>query len=168
MAFATRSKVAEEEPSEGIVYLMQMTIDDVPLVKIGITSRSVYERLAEILISFTKVYRYSPHTKLLRFSKVDNYKLVEQYLHRYYKEASVEFEKKFSGSTEFFMIDDVDELKEHYDYIQQCDTKLVEQEWLADNMYVDGEKDSIQKEAISYTASTYTTIEVVEKSGYYS
>jgi len=157
-----------DAPTNGIVYMISFQVDDedgnpVELVKIGITNRSVYDRLQEILISFLKVYRYVPRTRLLRFKKFDNYELVEKYLHWYYEEDIIEFEKKFSGSTEFFQIDDTDELKEHYDYLLGCEIREVVMEWMPDWAYSDGEKDEIKRRTVRCNKDEYVELVAIEK-----
>lgn len=93
----------------GILYLVYFELDGKQLVKIGVTSRTIEERVAEILVSIFKKYREFPYCRPKRFRKTGNVYEKEAKLHEYFKEYSYEPAKKFSGSTEFFDIplDDV-------------------------------------------------------------
>lgn len=93
----------------GILYLVYFELDGKQLVKIGVTSRTIEERVAEILVSIFKKYREFPYCRPKRFRKTGNVYEKEAKLHEYFKEYNYEPAKKFSGSTEFFDIplDDV-------------------------------------------------------------
>ena len=88
---------------EGIVYVLQIDLEEKQLVKIGITSRvKVEERVCEILTSIWKKYRIFPRCYVKRFKKTDEIAKKEATLHDYFDECSYETEHKFSGCTEFF------------------------------------------------------------------
>lgn len=107
MKVSKSEKHIEEDP--GILYLVHFKLDEKDLVKIGVTSRTIEERVSEILISIFKKYREFPYCRPKRFRKTGNVYEKEAILHDYFKEYSYTPEKKFSGSTEFFDIplDDV-------------------------------------------------------------
>jgi hypothetical protein len=99
----------------GIVYVLEITLDTGPVVKIGMTNRdSVYDRVLEILLAMGKKYRYFPRCYVARFTKVDKPLEVEKELHEHFKEYSVELEHSFGGSTEFFNVP-IELVKEKYD-----------------------------------------------------
>lgn len=102
----TETCIAEDP---GILYLVHFKLDDKDLVKIGVTSRTIEERISEILVSIFKTYREFPYCRPKRFRKTGNVYEKEAILHKYFKEYSYTPDKKFSGSTEFFDIplDDV-------------------------------------------------------------
>ena len=99
----------------GIVYVLEITLDTGPVVKIGMTAREkVDDRVLEILLAMSKKYRYYPRCYVARFTKVDRPLEMEQELHEYFKEYSTELEHSFGGSSEFFKVD-VQPVKEKYD-----------------------------------------------------
>lgn len=99
----------------GIVYVLEIELDTGTVVKIGMTNRSkVEDRVVEILTEMYKRYRYFPRCYVARFTTVDNPLDMEQKLHEYFKEYSIELEHSFGGSTEFFQVD-VELVKEKYD-----------------------------------------------------
>lgn len=93
------------EEDVGILYLVYFELDGKQLVKIGVTARTIEERVSEILVSIFKKYREFPYCRPKRFRKTGNAYEKEAQLHQYFKEHSYEPAKKFSGSTEFFDID---------------------------------------------------------------
>lgn len=92
------------EEDVGILYLVYFELDGKQLVKIGVTARTIEERVSEILVSIFKKYREFPYCRPKRFRKTGNVYEKEAQLHEYFREYSYEFDKKFSGSTEFFDI----------------------------------------------------------------
>ena len=86
----------------GILYVVAFTLEDKDLVKIGVTSRTIEERVSEILISIFKSYREFPYCRPKRFRKTDNTYLKESELHKHFADRQYTPSKKFSGSTEFF------------------------------------------------------------------
>lgn len=110
-----KNKVKEKQA----VYIFKFYLDynnrDV-VYKIGMTTREeVAHRLAEVLLSFFLVFRYTPRCSVLRFSTCEDALGKEKALHSMFIDNSVEFLNKFSGSTEFFYIDDEEYLLEQYD-----------------------------------------------------
>lgn len=97
------------EEDVGILYLVYFELDGKQLVKIGVTARTIEERVSEILVSIFKKYREFPYCRPKRFRKTGNVYEKEAQLHEYFREYNYEPAKKFSGSTEFFDIplDDV-------------------------------------------------------------
>lgn len=99
----------------GIVYVLEITLDTGPVVKIGMTNRSkVDDRVLEILLAMSKKYRYFPRCYVARFTTVDRPLEMEKELHEYFKEYSTELDHVFGGSSEFFKVD-VQLVKEKYD-----------------------------------------------------
>lgn len=90
------------EEDLGILYLVHFELEDKALVKIGVTSRTIEERVSEILVSIFKKYREFPYCRPKRFRKTGNVYEKEAQLHEYFREYSYTPSKKFSGSTEFF------------------------------------------------------------------
>lgn len=97
------------EEDLGILYIVYFELEDKQLVKIGVTTRNIEDRVSEILVSIFKKYREFPYCRPKRFRKTGNVYEKEALLHEYFREYSYEPTKKFSGSTEFFDIplDDV-------------------------------------------------------------
>ena len=100
---------------DGIVYLLYMWVGDVMVVKIGITTRSIEERVCEILSSYFKKYRVFPKLYPKRFKSTKEILTKEQMLHKYFDDRRYEFDKKFDGSSEYFMIEDEAELIRVYE-----------------------------------------------------
>ena len=98
--------VKKPEPMDmsGILYLVHFKIEDLDLVKIGVTTRTIEERVAEILVSIFKRYREFPYCRPKRFRTTENVYEKEATLHQYFEPHKHTFTKKFSGSTEFFNI----------------------------------------------------------------
>lgn len=92
------------EEDSGILYLVHFKLDDKDLVKIGVTSRNIEDRVSEILVSIFKKYREFPYCRPKRFRKTGNVYEKEALLHEHFKEYNYKPNKKFSGSTEFFDI----------------------------------------------------------------
>lgn len=90
------------EEDLGILYVVYFELEGKPLVKIGVTTRPIEDRVAEILISIFKKYREFPYCRPKRFRKTGNVYEKEALLHKYFKSYSYSPDKKFSGSTEFF------------------------------------------------------------------
>jgi hypothetical protein len=100
----TKEKVsAGEDP--GILYLVYFELEGKALVKIGVTGRTIEERVSEILVSIFKKYREFPYCRPKRFKKTSDVYEKEAQLHKYFEKYNYKFAKKFSGSTEFFEVD---------------------------------------------------------------
>jgi hypothetical protein len=103
------------KPSYGILYVLEIELEDITLIKIGVTCRKkVEERVTEILTSIWKRYRYFPRTYVARYKKVDCPYDKEKILHDHFIADLYVTEHMFSGYTEFFTVD-VNEVKEVYD-----------------------------------------------------
>ena len=90
----------------GIVYILQIEIEDKQLVKIGVTlDNKVENRITDILVSIWKRYRIFPKTYVKRYKKFDKPYEIETVLHKYFKDYKYETAHKFSGSTEIFNIE---------------------------------------------------------------
>ena len=99
----------------GIVYILYMWVEDKLVVKIGITTRGIEERVCEILTSYFKKYRVFPKLYPKRFKSTDEILAKEQMLHKYFADRQYEFDKKFDGSSEYFDIEDEAELLRVYE-----------------------------------------------------
>ncbi len=86
----------------GIVYVVCFNIDGKDLIKIGVTTRKIEDRVAEILVSIFKKYREFPYCRPKRFKKTTDIFEKEATLHKHFEKYKYAPEKKFSGSTEFF------------------------------------------------------------------
>lgn len=85
---------------EGILYLLDMVVDDKSVVKIGVTSRKIEDRVCEILTSHFHAYRFFCYCRPKRYRKVDNPYEKEAELLRYFSNRKYKSEKTFSGSSE--------------------------------------------------------------------
>lgn len=90
------------EEDAGILYLVHFKLDDKDLVKIGVTSRNIEDRVSEILVSIFKSYREFPYCRPKRFRKTGQVYEKEAILHKHFKEYNYTPQNKFGGSTEFF------------------------------------------------------------------
>jgi hypothetical protein len=89
----------------GIVYLLQIRLEEKELVKIGVTSRDkIEDRVCEILTGIWKKYRIFPECYVKRYRKTDRIFEKESYLHRQFREHRYIPEHVFSGSTELFLV----------------------------------------------------------------
>jgi hypothetical protein len=88
----------------GILYVVYFRLDEKDLVKIGVTSRTVEDRVSEILVSIFKKYREFPYCRPKRFRKTSDVYEKEALMHQYFKDRNYKPEKVFSGSTEFFEV----------------------------------------------------------------
>lgn len=102
MKITRKGASAEEDP--GILYVSLFVLEGKDLVKIGVTSRNIEDRMSEILVSIFKAYREFPYCRPKRFRKTGNVYEKEAQLHAYFAEYQYTPDKKFSGSTEFFDI----------------------------------------------------------------
>lgn len=99
-------RISKDAPSVeedyGILYVVLFRLEDKDLIKIGITTRKIEDRVSEILVSIFKKYREFPFCYPKRFQKTPNVFEMEATLHKHFKEYHYKPEKVFSGSTEFF------------------------------------------------------------------
>ena len=102
---------------DGILYIMRFDIEGEMVYKVGLTTRRPAKRLMEILMSFYKVYRYSPRADIKRFRKVTSLRAKEAALLASLKEYKYTAKKKFSGCTEMIVGIDEDVLLDMY---KQC------------------------------------------------
>ncbi len=103
-----RIKVSKDkenlEEDIGVLYVVYFRLDDKDLVKIGVTGRTVEERVSEVLVSIFKKYREFPYCRPKRFRKTGNAYEKEALLHEHFKDRNYTPTKIFSGSTEFFEV----------------------------------------------------------------
>lgn len=98
------SRVSSKKDNEGILYLVTFELEGKTLVKIGVTTRSIEERVSEILVGIFKGYRLFPYCKPKRFRKTTDFVRKEADLHKYFSSYRYTTEHKFGGSTEFFEV----------------------------------------------------------------
>jgi len=101
----------------GIVYVLELELEDKKLIKIGITTRKIEDRVTEILTDIWKKYGVFPRCYVARYSKINDYFGMELYLHKHYKEFQYECEHKWGGSSEVFLLD-TEDVKNKYDEIK--------------------------------------------------
>ena len=93
------------DKDEGILYILEIHLEDKQLVKIGITRRNkIEERVIEILTSIFKRYREFPYCRPKRFKKTESVEKNEKILHEYFKEYNYTTKFPFGGHTEIFDI----------------------------------------------------------------
>lgn len=100
----------------GILYVILFELEGKSLVKIGVTTRTIEERVSEILVSIFKKYRLFPFCRPKRFKKTSDIFHKESLLHKHFADRSYKPTKKFSGYTEFFDVP-LDEVVEVYETI---------------------------------------------------
>jgi hypothetical protein len=116
----------------GILYVLEIQLEDKALVKIGITSKKIEDRVCGLLTSIWKKYRIFPQCYVKRFKKVDGYTSKEAELHKYFADRRYTTKHVFGGCTEFFDIP-LDEVVEAYDRLVQG-LPLVEETNAEDNV----------------------------------
>ena len=104
MTKTMRIKVKDEVicKDTGILYVVLFALDNKELVKIGVTTRSIEDRMSEILVSIFKSYREFPYCRPKRFRTTDNIYSKEAKLHEYFADKNYTPLNQFSGSSEFF------------------------------------------------------------------
>lgn len=112
--------ISTKSIDKGIVYVLVIYIEDQTLVKIGITSGKVEDRVAAILKSMWTRYREFPRCVVKRFRSVTCPEQEEKALHDHFKEYRYTTQFKFSGSTEFFLVDVEDVVKVYDERIPKC------------------------------------------------
>lgn len=113
----TVSRDSIKEDSKGILYVLEIELEDKLLVKIGFTKGKVEDRVCQILTSIWKRYRVFPKTYVKRFSKFEDVVSKEQELHARFEGYRYSTEHKFSGSTEIFDVE-LDKVVEVYDAME--------------------------------------------------
>ena len=88
----------------GILYVLHIELEGKSLVKIGMTTRNIEDRVSEILISIFKKYREFPYCRPHRFTKVTDVSRKEKEMHKKFATYKFKTSKRFSGSTEFFEV----------------------------------------------------------------
>lgn len=104
MKFKVSTKDKLIQSDIGILYVVCFTLEGKDLVKIGITTRKIEDRVSEILVSIFKKYREFPYCRPKRFKTTTEIFEKEALLHEHFKDYKYIPSKKFSGSTEFFDI----------------------------------------------------------------
>lgn len=100
--------------SEGIVYVLLIYLEDKELIKIGVTSGKVEDRVVSILKSIWARYRVFPKCVVKRYRTTDSIFTKEKELHNLFDEFRYKTEHCFSGCTEMFDTD-LDTILEAYD-----------------------------------------------------
>lgn len=122
---------------ETILYLLELKVDGQDVYKIGITGRSIEQRVCEILTSHFGSYRYFPYCRPKRFRKTINAYEYEQLLLDYFKEYKFTPYNKFSGSTELLSGIELEEIVEAYETLYSTG-KLPESEERQDDDITEG------------------------------
>tara|TARA_R110000851_G_scaffold60271_1_gene139315 strand:+ start:1066 stop:1428 length:363 start_codon:yes stop_codon:yes gene_type:complete len=91
-----------DKTKNGILYVILIELEGKPLVKIGVTHRSIEDRVVEILTSIFKKYREFPYCRPKRFRNTSDIYDKEKTLHKMFESSRYTTAKKFSGHTEFF------------------------------------------------------------------
>ena len=112
MQLKITTKVDKEEC---ILYLLEIMVGDLQVIKIGVTCRKIEDRVCEILTSFFKSYRYFPYLRPKRFRKTTDVYEKEAKLLEHFKEYKYEPDSRFSGSTELISGVDLDVVVEEYE-----------------------------------------------------
>jgi hypothetical protein len=82
-----------------ILYVLEIDLDDKKVIKIGVTSRKIEDRVCEIVTSIFKTYRYFPKVYPKRFRKVEDNLDKEQFLLKYLEEYKYMSDNSFGGHT---------------------------------------------------------------------
>lgn len=91
-------------PDVGIVYVLLIYLEGKELVKIGITSGKVEDRVASILKAIWARYREFPRCIVKRYRTTDGIRAKEKELHTLFADYKYNTEFSFGGSTEFFEV----------------------------------------------------------------
>ena len=109
----------KKRPAKGKLYVLYVwpEVEDWYVVKIGVTcsKEETVDRVLEIVRSYYFQYRVIPRVYIKRFREVDDVYAKEKQLHEYFEGYKYEFDKPFSGKTEFFKGIDEEELLDAYD-----------------------------------------------------
>ena len=103
-ASAIKTPKKARKKHKGIVYVLEIDLEDKKLIKVGITTRRIEDRVCEILTAVWKKYRIFPQCCVKRFTSFDNPAAIEASIHDKLKEFRYKTLHKFSGSTEFFFL----------------------------------------------------------------
>ena len=115
LRFKTSTKYLDK--NDGMVYLLEIHLEDKVLVKIGITSRNkIEDRVTEISVGIFKSYRFFPYIRPKRFKKTTEITTKESMLHTYFKDRRYTTQYQFGGHTELFDVP-LDEAVEMYERV---------------------------------------------------
>jgi|WetSurMetagenome_2_1015567.scaffolds.fasta_scaffold09758_3 hypothetical protein len=99
----------------GMVYVLLIDLENTTVVKIGVTARpKIEDRVCEVLKSIYTRYRYFPYTYTKRFTQTTDIYAKEADLHYHFNNVRYTPDKPFDGSTEIFMIKDINYLVDIY------------------------------------------------------
>ena len=102
---------------KGLLYLLELDVDDRRVQKIGITRRSIEDRVCEITSSYFKTRRYFPYVRPKRFREVDEVFKKEAMLLEFFKSYRYEVKQKFSGFSELVDVDNIDFIVKVYEEV---------------------------------------------------
>lgn len=114
----TVKRKASRKEGYKILYLLEMTIDGVDVVKIGITSQDIKLRVLGILDSHYNAYRYFPYCKPKRFTSTACAEEKEAILLKYFSSRRYHAAKAFGGHTELVAVP-IQEVVEAYDLVMR-------------------------------------------------
>ena len=109
------------------LYVIKFWLDSGDIIyKIGYTSKTVEQRLLQILASFLTVHGYSPRAKIVQREIVKGGFAAEQELHRRFNCDRCKQDENISGFSEFFKLD-IDKLTvQYWDVIEHMCTAGVD------------------------------------------
>ena len=102
--------------TSGILYVLVIKLEGKELVKVGITSCSIEDRVCGILRSIFTEYRIFPEISPRKFKKVCDYRSKERVLHEYLKEHQYTTKHKWGGYTEVFDVS-IDKVVAAYEHL---------------------------------------------------
>lgn len=103
MRISTKNLCHLDDPTDGLLYLLELELEDKVLVKIGVTQRiRIEDRVCEILVSIWKRYRVFPKCVTKRYRSVKDVYAKEKFLHKTFSSDRYATKFVFSGSTELF------------------------------------------------------------------
>ena len=100
----------------GIVYVLDLDVDGKQVVKIGVTTRKIEDRVVEILTSHFHAYRVFPRCRPKRFKSTVDIFEKEKILLDYFSDRKYRSEKKFGGCEELVDVP-LGEVVEAYDIV---------------------------------------------------
>lgn len=131
MNFKVSTELSKLDPTEGIVYVLEMEVDGKTVVKVGFTKRVfVTDRICEILTSYFHGYRYFPRLYPKRYRRTSEAFEKEQVILNYFKSRKYSSKKKFSGCQELLDVP-LDEVVEVYERVlkgEKLDKELEDSE----------------------------------------
>ena len=106
LTVSTKKINTEPKADNGVVYVLELELEEKKLIKVGVTCRDkVEDRVCEILTSIWKRYRFFPRCYVKRFSTFALPYDIEARIHAELVDYRYETAHVFTGSTEIFLVD---------------------------------------------------------------